>query len=64
MDIDAVLAVVLFLTEFELVDSGRDYWRRHLSGAKTIIDMLGGLNNLARTSLTPLRNCLVSNCLV
>ncbi|KAI9742851.1 MAG: hypothetical protein M1818_003580 [Claussenomyces sp. TS43310] len=44
-DIDVTLAVVLLFIEFELIDSGRDNWRYHINGARSIIatlfDILG-----------------------
>lgn len=63
-NIDVTLAVVLLFIEFELIDSGRDNWRHHINGARTIIETLCGPNMLAQTTLSPLRSCLISNCLV
>ncbi len=63
-DIDVTLAAVLLFIEFELIDSGKDNWRSHINGARTLIDMLGGSNESARTTMSPLRSCLISNCLV
>jgi Fungal specific transcription factor domain len=63
-DIDVTLAVVLLFIEFELIDSGKDNWRRHVNGARTIIDILLGSNKLAHTAMSSLRSCLISNCLV
>jgi hypothetical protein len=63
-DIDVTLAVVLLFIEFELIDSGKDNWRWHINGARTIIDILCGSNKLAHTAMSSLRSCLISNCLV
>ncbi len=63
-DIDVALAVVLLFIEFELIDSGRDNWRHHTDGARTIIESWYGSNISARNAITPLRSCLISNCLV
>ena len=63
-DIDVTLAVVLLFVEFELIDSGRDNWRHHINGARTIIQTLCGSNISTQTTMSPLRSCLISNCLV
>ena len=63
-DVDVILAVVLLFIEFELIDSGRDTWRRHINGANTIIETLCRSNVSTQTSMSPLRSCLISNCLV
>ncbi|MCJ1458314.1 hypothetical protein MMC28_008685 [Mycoblastus sanguinarius] len=64
VDIDVTLAVVLLFIEFELIDSGRDNWRYHINGARTIIETLCGSNISTQTAMSPLRSCLISNCLV
>ena len=64
VDIDVILAVVLLFIEFELIDSGRDNWRYHLNGARTIIERLCGSNISTQIAMSPLRSCLISNCLV
>lgn len=64
VDIDVTLAVVLLFIEFELIDSGRDNWRHHINGARTIIKILCGSNISTQTAMSPLRSCLISNCLV
>ena len=64
VDIDVTLAVVLLFIEFELIDSGRDDWRYHIKGARTIIETLCGSNISTQTAMSPLRSCLISNCLV
>lgn len=64
VDIDVTLAVVLLFIEFELIDSGRDNWKHHINGARTIIETLCGLNMATQTAMSPLRSCLISNCLV
>lgn len=64
VDIDVTLAVVLLFIEFELIDSGRDNWRYHINGARTIIKTLCASNISTQTAMSPLRSCLISNCLV
>lgn len=63
-DIDVTLAVVLLFIQFELLDSGRDNWRYHINGARTIIETLCGPNISRHTTLSRLRSCLISHCLV
>ncbi|KAF2716465.1 hypothetical protein K431DRAFT_235322 [Polychaeton citri CBS 116435] len=63
-DIDVTLAVVLLFIEYELIDSGRDNWKYHINGAKTIIETLCGSDVSTQTAMGPLRRCLVSNCMV
>ena len=63
-DIDVTLAAVLLFIEFELIDSGKDNWRSHINGARTLIDMLGGSDESTHTTMSPLRSCLISNFLV
>ena len=63
-DVDVALAVVLLFIEFGLIDSGRDSWRYHTNGARTIIETWCGSNISTQTTMSPLRNCLISNCLV
>jgi hypothetical protein len=64
VDIDVTLAVVLLFIEFELIDSGRDNWRHHINGARTIIETLCRSHISAQNVMSPLRSCLISNCLV
>ena len=63
-NIDVTLAAVVLFIEFELIDSGKDNWRWHINGARTIIDILVGSNELAHTPMSSLRSCLISKCLV
>lgn len=63
-DLDTTLAVVLLFVEFELLDSGRDDWIHHIYGARRIIEKLCGSNAITARTMSPLRKCLVSNCLV
>ena len=60
-DLDVLLAVVLLFIELELIESGRDKWKWHISGARTIINRLG---ISTRTPMSLLRRFLISNCLV
>ncbi|KAF7536431.1 hypothetical protein G7054_g4571 [Neopestalotiopsis clavispora] len=64
MNDDVILAVVLLFIEFELLDSGRDDWKHHISGAKAIIEKLCQPKTLTPTTMTPLRRSLVSNFVV
>lgn len=65
LDSDVALAVVLLFIEFELIASGRNDWKHHVNGARAMINELyerskqGSMNEM-----TPLRRCLISNCLV
>ncbi|KAK4934464.1 hypothetical protein LTR10_024278 [Elasticomyces elasticus] len=63
-DLDVALAVVLLFIDFELIDSGRDHWKHHIEGAKTIIETLAGSDTWTQTAMSPLRTSLISNCLV
>ncbi|ETS79711.1 hypothetical protein PFICI_09564 [Pestalotiopsis fici W106-1] len=64
MNNDVILAVVLLFIEFELLDSGRDDWKHHISGAKAIIEKLCLPSTFTPTVMTPLRRSLVSNFVV
>ena len=63
-EIDVILAVVLLFIEYELIDTGRDIWRYHINGARTIIERLCGSEFWTQADMSPLRRCLISNCLV
>ena len=63
-DVDVILAVVLLLIGFELIDSGRGSWIFHINGARIIIEKLIASALATETALSPLRRWLVSNCLV
>ncbi|CRK28091.1 hypothetical protein BN1708_004529 [Verticillium longisporum] len=62
-DVDAILASVLLLIGFELIDSGRGSWIFHINGARTIIEKLIASAVATETTLSPLRRWLMSNCL-
>ena len=64
IDMDVILAVVLLFIEFELIDSGRDNWKYHVNGARTIIKTLYTSHTSTCTPISPLRSCLISNFLV
>lgn len=64
VDVDVTLAVVLLFIEFELIDSGRNAWRHHVNGARTMIETVCRPKILSQTTMSPLRSCLISNCLV
>jgi hypothetical protein len=36
-DSDVILAVMVLFVELELLDSGRNNWKHHIEGARTII---------------------------
>ncbi|KAG5820843.1 hypothetical protein H9Q74_000411 [Fusarium xylarioides] len=63
-NVDAILAAVLVLVGFELIDSGRGSWKFHINGARMIIEKLMASGSEKGTSFSPLRSWLVSNCLV
>lgn len=62
--IDIALATVLLFVEFELIDSGKNDWRQHVNGARTIIWTLREHYQLSDSNMSSLRRCLISNCLV
>ncbi|KAE9579814.1 hypothetical protein CGMCC3_g4375 [Colletotrichum fructicola] len=64
VDVDVILAVVLLLIGFELIDSGRGRWIFHINGARLIIEKLIAFGPETATALSPLRSWLVSNCFV
>ncbi|KAI8722962.1 hypothetical protein NCS52_00150800 [Fusarium sp. LHS14.1] len=63
-NVDVILAVVLLLVGFELIDSGRGSWIFHINGARSIIEKLLASGPETENPLSPLRSWLVSNCLV
>lgn len=64
VDVDVALGAVLLFIQFQLVDSGRDHWRQHIDGARTIMQTYFGSNIATRSQASPLRRCLAANCLV
>ena len=64
VDVDVTLAVVLLFIEFELIDSGRNGWKHHINGARTIIQIFCGSIISTQNAMSPLRTCLISHCLV
>ncbi len=61
---DVTLAVVLLFIEFELIDKGEDSWKHHINGARAFIKTLCESNMSNHSAMTPLRCCLISNCLM
>lgn len=61
---DVTLATILLFTEFELLDSGRDSWTHHISGARQIIEGLLDLDRPRTDSCDFLRDTLISTCIV
>ena len=64
IDMDIILASMLLFIEFELIDSGKDDWRLHMNGARSLIDSLPLSYDMNTSGMSPMRICLVSNCLV
>lgn len=62
-DIDAILGIVLLFVEFDLISSGSNDWRQHVHGTRPLVKMIYEPGSTG-TTMTPLRRCLVSNCLV
>ena len=63
-DIDVVLAIVLLLIEFELIDCEQKEWKHHVRGARSLIEIISRTDGLSASTTTPLRRCLVANCMV
>ncbi|KAF2716177.1 hypothetical protein K431DRAFT_289638 [Polychaeton citri CBS 116435] len=63
-DIDAILAMVLLFIEFELLDCGQKEWKHHIRGARTLIERISQTFGLSASNTTPLRRCLIANCMV
>jgi hypothetical protein len=61
---DVVLAAMVLFVELELLDSGRDNWKHHIEGARTIIAGLYKPQLLDKLTINPLRSCLISNWMV
>ncbi|THY24323.1 hypothetical protein D6D01_05518 [Aureobasidium pullulans] len=61
---DVVLAVMVLLIEFELMESGSDDWRHHVKGAEKLIAELCQPQMQAHLTLSPIRSCLISNWMV
>ncbi|WPB05603.1 uncharacterized protein RHO25_010256 [Cercospora beticola] len=62
-DIDAILGIVLLFVEFDLISSGSNDWRQHVHSTCPLVKMIYEPGN-SGTTMTPLRRCLVSHCLV
>ena len=63
-NVDVTLAVMLLLINLELIDTGRDNWRYHIRGTRTLIRTLCGPEGSMKKDMSPLRSCLISNCLM
>ncbi len=63
-DLDVILATVLLFVQFEIMDTGRDEWKHHIRGARSLIDLVYKSGSNAVETMSTLRRCLVSNCLV
>jgi hypothetical protein len=64
LDSDVILAVTVLFVELELLESGKDNWRYHIEGARTIIAGLCKPQMLQRLATSPIRTCLISNWMV
>jgi hypothetical protein len=61
MDSDIILAAMILFVELELLDSGKDNWRHHIEGARSIIADLCKPQMLQNLATSPMRTCLISN---
>lgn len=64
MNSDVILASIMLFIMFELLDSGTNDWRFHIDGARQLMIYLQQNGRLEPSTLSSLRNCLVSNCVV
>lgn len=63
-NLDMILASVLLFVEFELIHSGKDDWRFHISGAKELINPLLSSSKFDLPNMSPMCSSLISNCVV
>lgn len=63
-DIDIILATILLFIELELIDSGKDTWKLHMTGARKVLDVMCGLGDPTDTAKRRLRSFLISNYLM
>ncbi|KAI4854657.1 hypothetical protein E4T44_00009 [Aureobasidium sp. EXF-8845] len=63
-DSDVILAVMILFVELELLDSGRNNWKHHIEGARTIIAILCKPHLPEDLPISRLRSCLISNWMV
>jgi hypothetical protein len=56
--------VMILFVELELLDSGRNNWKHHIEGARTIIANLFKAQLPEKLSVNLLRSCLISNWIV
>lgn len=63
-EVDVILATVLLFVQFEVMDSGQDEWTHHIRGARHLIDMVYRSGSNAPETMSTLRRCLISNCLM
>lgn len=62
--LDVLLAVMVLLIEFELMDSGRSDWKHHVEGARTLVGILCKPQVPETLAMSPIRSCLISNWIV
>lgn len=63
-NVDVILATVLLFVQAELIDTGRDAWKPHITGARKIIEMIGVERLDMAGDISELRRCFVANCLM
>lgn len=62
--LEVVLAIILLFIEFDLIDSGRDEWRHHVRGARSLIEIVVRSPKERLSTMSSLRRCLITNCLL
>lgn len=62
ISVDVVLASIMLLIKFELLDSGKNDWRFHVEGARQLIVYLHQSGKMGSITPNSLRNCIISNC--
>lgn len=61
-DRGVLLAAVLFFVNFELIDLGREGWKKHLEGARRILNILiPGADSSKSAPRTVLHDCIISD---
>lgn len=63
-DTDVILAIVLLFVQCELIDSGKNNWKHHIRGARSLINMVYRSGCISKAEMSPLRRYLISNCLM
>jgi hypothetical protein len=63
-ELDVILATVLLFVQFEMMNSGQDEWTHHIRGARHLIDLAYRSGSNTPETMSKLRRCLISNCLM